>query len=77
MHLSIRERNVQSEGKQFVAIFWEIQFGGLDGAGGSGIVHILYAVRKGTSTKRDEEESEGRGVEPRKKMLKSEKSARK
>lgn len=70
MHSSIRERNVQSGRKQFVAIFWEIQFGGLDGAGGSGIVHILYAVRKGTAMKRDEEERERRGVESREKNAK-------
>lgn len=58
---------MQSEGKQFAAIFWEIQFGGLDGAGGSAIVHILYAVRKGTATKRGEEESERRGSSGKKK----------
>lgn len=58
-----------------MAIFWEIQFGGLDGAGGSGIVHILYAVRKGTVTKRGEEERRGSSEE--KKMSKNEKSVRK
>lgn len=42
--------------------FWgEIQFGGLDGAGGSGVVHILYAVRKGTAAKRGESGTSERG----------------
>jgi len=65
-----RTKRAGTWGKQFAAIFWEIQFGRLDGAGGSEIVHILYAVRKGTATKRGEEKSERRGSNEEKKCQK-------